>query len=412
VTLSTAVLRARHKPLRAGAGNGELARERAINHRVSQVWGLLVLNALTFYPGISFLHIPSAVGKLITQGALPLALVLALTVNRKMVIRPNVFLTLVSLIVVEALMTTLQPQHLGTVYRTFRLAEFIVTLWLLTPWWGRRDLLLLRSHLIYLSALLATVFLGLIVAPGHARAGGRLSGVIWPVPATEVGHYAAMVFGLVVVMWFCGLASGRVTLFAVVFAGAILVLSHTRTALVAAVAAILVAGLSLIVAKRRVRKLFAVVSAFAVFAIVTLSSFITTWLARGEGTKELFNLTGRTATWSLVVTYPRNLFQVIFGFGLSNSSFNGLPIDSNWLASYDEQGLFGVIICVIILLFLFIMAYFQPRSPRRALALFLVTYCLIASFTETGFTDVSAYMLELTLCASLLVPLTESRSPV
>jgi hypothetical protein len=37
------------------------------------------------------------------------------------------------------------------------------------------------------------------------------------------------------------------------------------------------------------------------------------------------------------------------------------------------------------------------------MALFLVTYCLIASFTEDAFTDVSTYMLHLTVAASLFV---------
>jgi hypothetical protein len=49
-------------------------------------------------------------------------------------------------------------------------------------------------------------------------------------------------------------------------------------------------------------------------------------------------------------------------------------------------------------------AYFRPRGTLRALALFLVTYCLLASLTEVGFTDASTYLLELTLAASLLVP--------
>ena len=34
----------------------------------------MVLNVLTFDPGVSILHIPSSLGKLITQGSLPLAL--------------------------------------------------------------------------------------------------------------------------------------------------------------------------------------------------------------------------------------------------------------------------------------------------------------------------------------------------
>ena len=117
----------------------------------------------------------------------------------------------------------------------------------------------------------------------------------------------------------------------------------------------------------------------------------------------IFNLTGRTRYGVALLTFPRNKFQEIFGFGLSNGSFNGLPIDSNWLASYQEQGLFGVIICAGSC---FSCSWRLLPAPRRqrALALFLITYCLLASFTEVGFTDVSAYLLDLTLAASLIVP--------
>jgi hypothetical protein len=40
-----------------------------------------------------------------------------------------------------------------------------------------------------------------------------------------------------------------------------------------------------------------------------------------------------------------------------------------------------------------------------------VAYCLVASFTEVGFTDASPYLLELTLAASMIVPSATSRSP-
>jgi hypothetical protein len=182
-----------------------------------------------------------------------------------------------------------------------------------------------------------------------------------------------------------------------------LILTHTRTALVGAVAGILVAGLSMIVAKARVRRFFAAASIVASIAIITLSSFITTWLARGQG-DQLTELTGRTKVWGPLLAFPRDKFQMIFGFGMSNDSFNGLPIDSNWLAAYQTQGLIGVVVCATILLFLLVTAYFQPRGIQRALALFLVAYCLVASFTEVGFTDASMYLLDLTLAASLIVP--------
>jgi hypothetical protein len=255
-----------------------------------------------------------------------------------------------------------------------------------------------------LSVVLGSVLLGLVVAPGHALGGGRLSGVLWAIPPTQVAHYAAVTLGLVTVLWLCGVMRGRPAMWVIVITGIILVLTHTRTALVAVVAGIAVAGLSLIVAKSRVRKFFAAASVTVSIVVITLSGFLTAWLARGEGTQQISDLTGRTKVWAPLLAFPRTKFQEIFGFGLSNSSFNGLPIDSNWLASYQEQGLFGVGVCAAMLLFLFITAYFQPRGVQRALGLFLVSYCLVASFTEVGFTDASTYLLELALAASLLVP--------
>src|SRR5215470_2756737 len=385
------------------------AHERSVRRRVGLAWGLLVLNVLT-YQG-SVVPIPTATGKAITQGALPVALLVALSVNRRVFVRPNVFLCLVSLLAAETIVTSLQPQYYGTVYRTFRFVEFVATLWLLTPWWGRRDLLLVRCHLRSLLVVLGSVLLGLVVAPGYAMTAGRLGGALWGIAATQVAHYAAVTLGLVVVLWLCGQTRGGPTLVIVVITVIMLVLTHTRTALVAVVTGILVAGLSLVVAKARVRRFLVTATATASIMIVTLSGVITNWLARGEEQHQLTSLTGRTAVWGPLLALPRTKYQQILGFGLSNDSFNGLPIDSNWLASYQTQGLFGVAVCAAILLFLLVAACFRPRGVQRAVALFLVVYCLVASFTEVGFTDASTYLLDLTLAASLLVPPAASRRP-
>lgn len=382
--------------------------DRSVNVRVGIVWGLLFFNTLTFFPHTSFLPIPGTVGKAVAQATLPAALLVALSINRKAILRPNVFLCLVTLLVLGTFLTMLQAQGIGTIYRTLRMAGFVAGLWLLTPWWGRRDLLLARCYLVSLWVVLGSVLLGLFVAPGRARANGRLGGVVWPIPPTQVAHYAAVGIGLVVVLWFCGYVRGRTTLILGVVGGAILLLTHTRTALAALIASLLVAGLSLLVARPRVRKLFAAAGAVAAVAIMTFSAAIATWLTRGQSTAGLDNLTGRTEVWGPLLSFPRDKFQEIFGFGLSNASFDGFPIDSNWLSSYEQEGLYGVVVCAIILLFLLVTAYFQPRGVRRALALFLITYCLVASFTEDGFTDVSPYLLDLTLAASLLVPSLES----
>jgi hypothetical protein len=190
----------------------------------------------------------------------------------------------------------------------------------------------------------------------------------------------------------------------VVVGGATLLLTHTRTALIAMAAGILVAGLSLFIAEGRVRKFFAAAGVIVSVAVMTLAGFATTWLERGENAQQVASLNGRTDFWALVLNLPRNKFQEIFGFGLSNASINGLPIDSNWLAAYLEQGLLGVIVCATMLLFLVVTAFFQPPGIKRALALFLITYSLVASFTQVGFADATTYLLELTLVASLLVP--------
>ena len=390
------------------------ARERWVRRRVGLTWALLVLNVLTFYSVTwngqpLFLPVPGVVGKLIAQGALPAALLMALTVNRRIVIRPNVFLCLVTLLAIEAVLTALRHEYVsetlfGTIFRTSRLVGFVGVLWLLTPWWGRRDLLLVRCHIITMSLVLCSVILGLMVAPGHALDQGRLAGVLWSIPPTQVAHYSAVTAGLMALLWLSGRVNGRLALAVVAVACSILLSTHTRTALFALVAGLLIAGLSLFAAKSRVRKAFLAVGLVVVLAGLTLADTVTHWLTRGENTSELTALTGRTNVWHMVVTFPRNWFEVLFGFGLSNNSFNGLPIDSNWLATYHDQGLFGIALCLALLLFLFITACFQPRGAPRAMAFFLATYCLAASLTETGLSQPSTYLLEVTLAASLLVP--------
>jgi hypothetical protein len=390
------------------------ADERWIRRRVTLAWSLLVVNVLTYYPATwsgapLAIHIPSSVGKAVTQGALPAALLVALTVNRRLLIRPNAYLCIVSLLALSAFIVMLEPGHIGTIYRTFRMAGFVATLWMLTPWWGRRDMLLVRSHLVALSVVLGTVLLGILVAPKTALAQGRLEGALWPYPPTQVAHFAAVLVGIVILLWLCSLVSGRLALVALVAGIPVLLLTHTRTALVAMLAGILIGGVSLFSARARVRRLFAGIGVVASIGAITLSGFLTTWLARGESTQQLTSLTGRTNVWTALLSAPRNEFQVIFGFGLSNLSFNGLSIDSNWLGAYLDLGLVGVILTAAMLLFVLVSAYFRPLGPQRAIALFLATYCLISSFTETGLSTPSMYFLELALAASLLVPVASGR---
>jgi hypothetical protein len=395
--------------VQADLADGAEARDRWERRRVGVVWALLILDTLTFFPstysGLPLVvPIPSSIGKAVTQAALPVALIVALTVNRRMAIRPGMFLFLASLLVVEALLTTIQVDQLSNAYRTLRFLEFVIALWLLSPWWGRRDLLLVRCHLISMYVVLGSIVLGLLVAPSSALAQGRLEGVFWPNPPTQVAEFSAVTLGIVVILWLDSLVSGRVALAVVISAGAVLLLSHTRTALVALLVGLLVGSLSLFLSNERVRKFFIAVLAVAFIGALTASGYATKWWARGEFSNELYSLTGRSRIWTGLLKIPRDQFQMLLGSGLGTQGYLGAPIDNSWLVAYNEQGLLSVAICAAMLLFLFVAACFQARGVRRALALFLVTYCAVTSYTESGLSAPSMIFLYLAIAASLIVP--------
>ena len=155
-------------------------------------------------------------------------------------------------------------------------------LWLLTPWWGRRDLLFVRCHLRALLLVLATVLAGVIVSPGAAF-GGRLVGVIWPIPAPQVAEYAAVLSGMAIVLWMTGSLVRRQ---AALFAGgglAIVLLSHTRTALVALVAGVFCAASTLFFSRRRARRTLTIFLLVVPLALVALAPIALSWFARRAG---------------------------------------------------------------------------------------------------------------------------------
>jgi hypothetical protein len=377
-------------------------------------WIALYLNVMPFQ-GASVLPIPQPLGQAIVQGMLLVALLLALLCNPGMVLRPNAFLTLLTAMGVLALAVSIHNDFVvGSTYRALRLLLFILVLWVLTPWWGRPDLPLLRAHLLCLRTILVSVWLGALVAPGLAFGGeGRLSGRIWPIVPPQVAHYSAILLGCTAVLWFSRVVTGRTMLVTLVAAGGALVATHTRTALLAVILGLIAAGASLFVGHARVRRTTAVVllGAFAVWTV--FSPLIVSWLTRGQSSQDLAQLTGRTKVWNEVAERRTTTVQDIFGTGLGNKSFGGLPIDSNWVATYVELGRVGVALVVAFLLVVVLAAFTRPAGPRRAIALLIIVYCITASYTETGLGDASPYLLDLTVAASLVaVPPRIARRPL
>jgi hypothetical protein len=380
----------------------------AICRRVNLIWALLLFNGLAYAPLPMSVNIPGSVGKLLTQAALALAFILVFTVNRRHLFRPNVVLTLLSILAVTSLMASMRAQvgsGVGSTIRSLRLMSFVAVLWMLTPWWGRGDRLLLKAHLRCLLVLSGSVVLGLILAPGRARAvEGRLSGIIWPIPSTQVAHYAAVMAGLVIVLWLSG-TMRRQQAIPLSFVGVgIMLLTHTRTALLGLLVGLVIAGASLLITRRQAQKAFLVALIVAPVAVVGFTPGISSWLARGQDTQQINGLSGRARVWTALTHESRPTVDRVLGSGLSNKSFKGLPIDSSWLATYQDQGFVGDALIGAVLVFLLLAAIFRPPDVSRALALFLVVYCAVASYTETGLGDVSPYLLDLTLAASLLAP--------
>ena len=290
--------------------------------RVTIIWALLFLNTLTFAKPTLVLPLPHKVGQLLTQGALVAALILALTVNRKGFLRPNWFLGLYSLLAVITVMMSVRFVGLGTTYRGFRLLVFVAVLWLLTPWWRDRGLVLLRSQLIVLTVILVSLVIGTVIAPSQAFSlnynSARLNGVIWPMTAPQAAHYMAELTGLSIILWLCGMLRRKPALLLIGGGFVSLIATHTRTALGGLLVGLLVAGLSLFVSKQRVRRAFAISLLVIVTVLVPLSPVVSSWLTRGQNTQALHELSGRTNAWSAVFAESRPQTNKILGSGLTN----------------------------------------------------------------------------------------------
>jgi hypothetical protein len=279
---------------------------------------------------------------------------------------------------------------------------FVATLWLLTRWWDDW-LAFVRTHIRALAVVLLTVAAGLVVSPGLALPetyGGRLVGAIWPLTPPQIGQYAATVAGLVILLWLGHRTTGTSVVVLAAPAVALLLLSYTRTALIGLAGGLVVAIVSLVTTSARARRVFTTTALVGGLAAVLVGAAIQTWFRRGQ--TDLTELTGRAKVWDSLLAAPRTLSEQFFGVGLTNKSFDGLPIDSSWLAIYHEQGYLGVLIVVAFLVTLLGVAALRPPSLTRAIALFLIVYCVIASYTEAGLGDASPYLLNLTIAAVLL----------
>ncbi|MGY5006722.1 O-antigen ligase domain-containing protein [Streptomyces sp. 900105755] len=372
---------------------------------VGVVWGLLVLNTLGSAGAKTIVPLPRSLIQMVTMGALVAAFALALAVNLRLRIRPSAYLLLLSLLLVTSVLSSAHLESgFGALFRCFRLALFVGTLWLLSRWWDG-SLTFVRYHIRAYFAVLGSVAAGLAVSPGAALPdlyGGRLVGALWPLTPPQIGQYAAVIIGLTVLL-LMGRRTDRTSAAVVIVPSFVLLaLTHTRTATLGLFLGLALGIGSLILTSAAARRFFSWAVLVGAVAAVGFAGALQTWFLRGQTKENFSSLTGRAKVWDALLAAPRTTSEQLLGVGLGDKSFGGLPIDNSWLAVYNEQGLIGVTLVAIIIVVLGGVALLRPPSLQRACAIFLISYCAIASYTEAGLGDASPYLLHLALAASLL----------
>ncbi|KOT95994.1 MULTISPECIES: membrane protein [Streptomyces] len=374
---------------------------------VGTAWGLLVLNTLGSTGAETVVPLPRSLIQMVTMGALALAFTLALALNLRLRVRPSAYLLLLTLLLVPSVISSADLQSgLGALFRCARLALFAGTLWLLSRWWDGGTTFV-RHHIRWYFVVLCSVAAGALVSPGAAMPdlyGGRLVGALWPLTPPQIGQYAAVIIGLSVLLLLGGRTDRRSAALVIVPSLVLLLLTHTRTATLGLLVGLALAIGSLTLTSAAARRFFSWAVLCAAVAAVVFASALQAWFLRGQSEENFSNLTGRAKVWDALLAAPRTAGEKVFGTGLGDKSFDGLPIDNSWLAVYHEQGLIGVALVAAVLAVLGGVALLRPPSPARACAIFLIGYCALASYTEAGLGDASPYLLHLAVAASLLAP--------
>lgn len=299
-----------------------------------------------------------------------------------------------------------------------RLARLMIGLILLFMLW--RPLIrvperLIRAHLVAHLLLALTVVLSLIWRPTVAwrplssfGTGYRLQGVLIPMLPPRVGEVGAIMLGLAIVA-FCSRKLALVPAGVLIGLGVVLVgASRTRTA-AAAVAVGLVLALMLTRKTWFGRIMSVSVPALMGLAFLVIPS-LHMWLLRGQGTKQISSLSGRTTSWQYVLDEDVSLQTAIIGHGLGNKrvllrrgegDIDVMAIDNSWLSLYWETGLLAVVIVGIAFLVAWNSVLRAPTPYVKASGALLLGYVSVASLNESGLSDLSSMTLHLLVAAAV-----------
>jgi hypothetical protein len=335
---------------------------------------------------------------------------LALRSNPRLTVGRTWFLLLLAVLPTLALIGPLIGMSgIGAVVRSVRfflaLGIFALISWL----WRTDAFVLVRTHIGVMRVMIAAAFVSLALGQGSSFEGRLIAQVPALVPP-QVGQFAAVGTGLAIIAAITRMAGIRRNLVWITLGLIALLMSQTRTAMLALLVALAIAVVSLVPRYERARTIVLGLVLLSIPVFVLASGAAQTWFERGQSDDNLSTLTGRTKAWDLVYEVERTQYTRLFGVGYGDKSIQGLPIDSGYIATFHEVGVVGVGVVIVIMAVLAMRALLDPRPANRAYALFLVVYVAVASYTETGIGDISAYVMHIVLAFSVVVGVTRQPS--
>jgi hypothetical protein len=300
-----------------------------------------------------------------------------------------------------------QVQAAGTpLLRALRLGLAIWIPLLLWRWLGGRSALFVRAHRMAHALLVFVVVAGVALSPGNAWEGSgsraRLQGAFIPMLPPRVGEVAAILAGLMIIALVFRQVRRIPASLLVVMGILVLLLSGTRTPAAALVAGLL--GAFILASQSRQGRQGLRVLLLLILLAVPLLGPIQTWVVRDQSAQQLSSLTGRSIAWHYVLNEPVSFRTLMLGHGLGNTGvvlrrgegdIDTMGIDSGWLSLYWQTGWVGVGLIALAMLIGYMTVWRAPTPYIRAVTGFLLVYVTVASFTETGLSDLSSQTLHL-----------------